>query len=109
MNDPKVFSNPCAICRVREATKLCDYVIRYDNSIIFFRDYEMFHEANTRTKNETCDLPLCEKCSKEIGVNVDVCPHHYNLHLRAELPPKLKKIQLRYKTKQLEDYLKSRE
>lgn len=86
MNNPKVFENPCAICRVRVAERLCDYVIRYDNSVIFFRDYKMFVEENSKCKHETCDLPMCKQCAKQVGVNVDFCPHHYRLYVQRELP-----------------------
>lgn len=79
MNDPRIFENPCAICKVRVAEKLCDYVIRYDNSIIFYRNLQRFIRENSRCRHETCDLPLCNKCAIEIGVNVDFCPHHYKL------------------------------
>jgi hypothetical protein len=39
MNDPEVFTNPCAFCRKRKATRLCDFVVDY-SSIIFVRGYE---------------------------------------------------------------------
>lgn len=99
MNDPRIFENPCAICKVRVAEKLCDYVIRYDNSIIFYRNLQRFIRENS-SRHETCDLPLCNKCAIEIGVNVDFCPHHYKLHLQSELPERLKKYQLKQKAKQ---------
>lgn len=99
MNDPNVFENPCPICKKREATHLCDYVIKYSNAVLFMRNYHDFVRENRGTKNDTCDLPLCEECACDIGVNVDVCPHHYKLHLQAELPEELKKYQLRSKAK----------
>src|SRR5699024_11387100 len=37
---------------------------------------------------ETCDLPLCKDCSKEISNDHDLCPHHYSLYLQRELPNK---------------------
>lgn len=103
MTDPKVFEHPCAICRKREVTRLCDYVIRYNNSIIFIRDYKKFVEENSACKHETCDLPMCEDCAKTAGHNVDFCPHHYNLHLQKELPEHLKKAQLREKARQFSE------
>lgn len=98
MNDPDVFSNPCAICKVRKATRLCDYVVGYDRSIIFFRNYKDFKEANENTRYETCDLPLCEECS-HCENDVDFCPHHFDLHKKAELPEQLQTAQIRSKAK----------
>lgn len=100
MNNPKIFENPCAICRKKEATQLCDYVIRYDNSTIFIGNYKEFVEENSRCKHESCDLPICKECAKEGGQNVDFCPHHYKLHLQVELPKHLQKAQRREKAKQ---------
>lgn len=100
MNNPKVFENPCAICRVREATKLCDYVIGYEHSTIFLRGYKQFVQENTRCKHETCDLPMCGECVKKNSRNIDFCPHHYKLFVQAELPLHLKKHQVRQKIKQ---------
>lgn len=105
MNDPKVFEHPCAICRKREGTLLCDYVIGYNNSIIFIRDYKKFVEENSACKHETCDLPMCEECAENIGHNVDFCPHHYKLYLQKELPEHLKKAQLREKARQYKSVL----
>ncbi|MEC1714739.1 hypothetical protein [Schinkia azotoformans] len=96
MNDPDVFSAPCAICKVRKATRLCDYVIDYDRSIIFFRDYKAFKEANENTRYETCDLPLCDECSHCVN-DVDFCPHHLSLHKQVELPEHLQQAQSRSK------------
>ncbi len=96
MNDPNVFESPCPICKKREATQLCDYIIHYDNGIMFVRNRQLFNKVNSPGyKHETCDLPLCEECAYEIGANVDVCPHHYKLHLQAELPRHLQKYQRR--------------
>ncbi|MGG3803143.1 hypothetical protein [Metabacillus fastidiosus] len=106
MNDPGVFTEPCAICRVRKAVRWCDYVIRYDRSIIFLRDYKKFVEANEHPRDETCDLPLCEKCTHEQN-KADLCPHHYKLQQKTELPADLKKAQLRAKMKIAQEILNS--
>lgn len=96
MNDPKVFESPCAMCKKREATQLCDYIVRYDNSVVFLRNRIDFNKANSPgRKHETCDLPICKDCSHDIGMNVDVCPHHYKLHLQTDLPLELQKYQKR--------------
>lgn len=98
MNNTRVFSNPCALCKKREATRLCDYIVKYDNSIIFFRDPILFHEVNSPAyKHDTCDLPMCEECAYEVGYQVDFCPHHYKLHMQVELPEKLRKYQWKAK------------
>lgn len=99
MNDTGVFANPCAICRVREAVRWCDYIISY-NSIIFFRDYKQYKEQNPY---ETCDLPMCKECAKQINPGVDFCPHHYNLHKQVDLPERQRKYQLRSKGKILQE------
>lgn len=98
MNDPAVFANPCAICKVREATRLCDYIISYNRNPIFFRDFKMFKESLENGHDETCDLPLCEKCSFETN-RADLCPHHFAIQQKAELPNHLKPAQSRQKAK----------
>ncbi|WP_099157290.1 hypothetical protein [Virgibacillus ndiopensis] len=104
MNDAEVFENPCAICSKRVATKLCDYIIRYDNGIIFFRNWQRFKEVNSPGyKHETCDLPLCDECSHNAGHQVDMCPHHYKLHQQAKLPNDLARKALKQKAKALQD------
>lgn len=98
MNEPGVFSNPCAICKKREATKLCDYIVKYDNSIIFFRNQKLFEKVNSPGyKHDTCDLPMCDDCAKNVGHHVDFCPHHYHLFLQVELPKELQKYQRKAK------------
>ncbi|SET85057.1 hypothetical protein SAMN05216389_14012 [Oceanobacillus limi] len=91
MNDPAVFENPCTICRKREATQLCDYIIEY-HPVIFFRDYKRFIEQKAY-QHETCDLPLCKECARKAQPGYDFCPHHYALYKQIELPGKLKRAQ----------------
>lgn len=99
-NNPIPFDNHCAICKKREATQLCDYIIRYDNSIIFVRNRILFNKLNSAGyKHETCDLPLCKECAKSVGNHVDLCPHHYQLHQQVELPENLRMAQARSKGK----------
>lgn len=102
MNSPGVFENPCAICRAREATKLCDYVTEYQsNAIIFVKgSYEAFKRANSGPRYDTCDLPMCDECAKHITDEVDFCPYHHKLHSQIDLPDKYKKYQIRQKKKQ---------
>lgn len=100
MNDIDVFVAPCAICRKRKATQLCDFIVRYDLQPIFFRDYEMFKESVEHGNNETCDLPLCKECSHESN-QADLCPHHYKLQQQAKLPQRLEIIRMREKGKML--------
>jgi hypothetical protein len=66
VNNPKVFENPCALCRVKEATQLCDFVVDY---------YWMSHVGNSTF---TCDLPMCKECSQEYS-NHDFCPEHFKM------------------------------
>lgn len=110
MNDPAVFFNPCALCKKRESTKLCDYIVKYDNSVIFFREPKLFHEVNQPNyKHETCDLPMCEDCSKNVGNQVDFCPQHHKLHLQIELPKELQAYQRKAKAKMYEDAILGRD
>ncbi|OCB94458.1 hypothetical protein [Bacillus subtilis] len=92
MNDPAVFKNPCAICRKREAERLCDFVIVFNRYPIYFKDYRMFKDSVENGQDETCDLPLCKECRIEVG-GADLCPYHYDLYERVELPEKLRKYQ----------------
>jgi hypothetical protein len=79
----------CAVCGKKPATQFCDYIIEYHNNIMFFRDRETFNRANRRGEQyETCDLPMCMDCTKEISRDHGLCPHHYELYLQRELPDK---------------------
>lgn len=98
MNDPSLFEDPCPICKVRKATRLCDYVIHYDNTVIFFRNYKDFIASNENVRHETCDLPICVECAKQVN-EADFCPHHYSLLKQVELPEDLVMAQLRSKSK----------
>lgn len=44
MNDPAVFKNPCAICRKREAERLCDFVIVFNRYPIYFSVRQGIHD-----------------------------------------------------------------
>jgi hypothetical protein len=59
----KLPENPCAICRKREATQLCDFVIYYV--------WTSHHGNGTLT----CDLPMCTECSDQRGSH-DFCHQH---------------------------------
>jgi hypothetical protein len=98
MNDPGVFTEPCAVCRVRKAVRWCDYIINYDRSVIFVRDFEKFQYLNETPHDETCDLPLCGECTNEQN-RADICPHHFKLQKQAELPEHLRVAQARAKMK----------
>lgn len=106
MNDPDVFSEPCAICKVRKAVRWCDFVIFYNRTPIFVKGYENFSEINSSPHDETCDLPLCEKCTHEQNL-ADLCPYHYKLQLQAELPKHLRRAQARSKMKIAQELLNS--
>lgn|GEM_PF-2633172 len=107
MNSPDVFENPCAICRVRPATLLCDYITDYhSNAVIFVKgDYQAFKAANSGPRYDTCDLPMCDECANHITDGVDFCPHHNKLHKQTCLPDKLRKYQNRQKVKQRQEML----
>lgn len=77
----------CAVCGKKPATQFCDYIVEYHNNITFVRDRREFNEINQRGRQyETCDLPMCKDCSKEISKDHDLCPHHYGLYLQRDLP-----------------------
>lgn len=82
----------CAVCNKSPADKFCDYIMEYTNDTIFLRNRFEFNEVNRRgAQYVTCDLPLCEKCSKEIAIDHDLCPHHYGLYTKRELPSKFQR------------------
>jgi len=103
MNDPEVFLDPCAICRRRKATRLCDYVVEYRRNVIFVcgGTHKQAMEAN-RDLDDTCDLPLCDQCTNELN-GADFCPHHFALLPLAKLPERLEQIRRKQKRKLYED------
>lgn len=77
----------CTICKSKPATQFCDYIMEYHNNIMFVRDRKTFNEVNRRGQQyETCDLPLCINCSFEVSRDHDLCPHHFALYGKRELP-----------------------
>lgn len=97
MNDPKTFENPCAICHKRPATRYCDYIIGYSNPQLFMRDFQQLC-MNNGPHYETCDVPMCDECAKNISREIDFCPYHYDLYKKAKkLPQELRKAQARIK------------
>lgn len=76
----------CAICKRRPVNRWCDYVISYETTTTFFRDYKDFVSANRQNDYETCDLPMCETCATNGGRDRDLCPHHMGLHRTVKLP-----------------------
>ncbi|MDG0820662.1 hypothetical protein M4L90_12105 [Staphylococcus equorum] len=65
---------PCAYCD-NKATHFCDFIIDYSISPIFFKDYEAVKNSTSKDNLETCDLPMCESCSRKYGVH-DLCKYH---------------------------------
>lgn len=76
----------CAVCRKRPVERWCDYIVSYDNSTVFTREYKSFIEINRSTQYETCDLPMCTECATNVSVDRDLCPHHMSLQRKVELP-----------------------
>lgn len=77
----------CAVCRKKAVSRWCDFIIKYDNHLTFFRDRRMFNEANQHNADyETCDLPMCEDCSTNVSRDTDMCPHHNSLLHQIDLP-----------------------
>lgn len=99
MNDVREFKIPCAICHKQQATRYCDYIIDYFNPQFFMRDFQQLC-ANSGPSYETCDVPMCEECAKNIDWEMDFCPYHYAIYQKAkELPAELRKAQARVKMK----------
>ena len=103
-NDPSVFEGACAICKTRKAVRWCDFIIQYNRHVTFYRNHELMISANSSPNDETCDLPLCEKCTYEEG-RADLCPHHHKLHSQAELPKHLRKYQQQSKAKIMKEIM----
>lgn len=64
--------NVCQICKKREATRLCDFVMSS-------WQYCGHPPKNTNEKMSgvnTCDVMMCDKCSKRFG-ETDLCDKHY--------------------------------
>lgn len=98
----------CAVCKKMQVNRWCDYIIKYENYITFFRKYEDFIEANRRGEQYvTCDLPMCSECAEEVSMDTHLCPHHYELQLQAQLPDEYQRMrQQREKCKIQMDILK---
>lgn len=60
---PKIL---CEECKIREATRLCDYDIGYNIDL----------EDRGKVKRVTCDKKLCEKCSHKLNRR-DYCKEHW--------------------------------
>ncbi|SDH22863.1 hypothetical protein SAMN04489735_101733 [Aneurinibacillus thermoaerophilus] len=54
--------NPCFICKKREATRLCDFVIDYIWTTMKDENGRMIGHMH-----DTCDMPLCEFCAYKTG------------------------------------------
>lgn len=76
----------CAICKRNPVNRWCDYVVSYDTSTTFLRNYKDFIAVNGAKDYETCDLPMCDKCATSVGRDRDLCPHHISLHRKIQLP-----------------------
>lgn len=63
----------CEECKIREATRLCDYDIGYNIDL----------EGRGKVKRVTCDKKLCIKCATKIN-NKDYCKKHIKA-LKQEL------------------------
>lgn len=77
----------CGVCRKNPVSRWCDFIIKYDNHLTFFRDRGMFNESNQHNADyQTCDLPMCEDCAINVSRETDMCPHHNNLLNQVDLP-----------------------
>lgn len=60
---------PCTVCRIREATRLCDYVVDY-----VWTTLPDECGRHPRIAYMTCDAEICKQCAVRIGPGVDFCP-----------------------------------
>lgn len=105
MNNPEIFTNPCAICKRKEATQLCDYIISYEETY-FVSDYRQFKELNA-CKHNTCDLPLCKDCAARHGSH-DFCPTHHEI-LKVDIPEEQEYYRRKEKARQYAEALQSQQ
>ncbi|WP_178914066.1 hypothetical protein [Furfurilactobacillus rossiae] len=77
-------SKMCGVCKKRPSTRLCDFVVDYNN---FMFDVPMSQQS----KYETCSFPLCDECAKKFG-NSDFCPYHAKLLRKIQLPEDMQLI-----------------
>ena len=86
--------DPCALCRKREATQLCDFVTRY------------YWTSTEGCTTGTCDLPMCLECAHSIGAH-DFCPEHHERLPDLEIKDSvLLKRKTEYEKKMLQDFWK---
>ena len=65
----------CGVCHKRFATKWCDYVIDYPESITFICGRASYRDFEAAQDQITCDCALCDECAKNHGL-IDFCPYH---------------------------------
>lgn len=101
----------CAVCKKKQVARWCDYIIKYNHAITFFRRYQDFAEANRRgAMYQTCDLPMCADCAHNVSLDHDLCPHHKMLQDNARLPDEYQRQrQQREKTMMLQRHLEQAE
>lgn len=58
----------CSVCKVRPATKLCDWPLTGSKS------------------GQTCDRDLCDRCAAHVGKDLDYCPCHAEIAKKAANP-----------------------
>ncbi len=66
----------CGVCHKRFATRYCDYVIQYPESVTFVCGTRVgFQDFKSEQQQLTCDCALCDECAKNHGL-IDFCPYH---------------------------------
>lgn len=86
----KMPENPCALCRSREATQLCDFVV----------EYAWFSKPGLDGRY-TCDLPMCIECAKS-QPGYDFCPYHKKMLGQLRNPDeKLQRLTIQHTSKML--------
>lgn len=65
----------CGVCHQRFATKYCDYVIQYPDTVVFACGETGFKDFLGAQQQLTCDCALCDECVKNHGL-IDFCPYH---------------------------------
>ena len=98
--------NPCAECRVNEATQLCDFVTEYA-----WTSLKDEHGRMIGPMKSTCDLPMCKSCAVSYPGH-DLCKQHERImkldreYWKSVQASKKKKIIARFHIKRLSDHFR---
>lgn len=91
--------DPCAVCRVREVTSYCDFVISY-----YWTTIKNEQGVMIGPEHATCDLPMCDECRNKHGY-YDFCDYHNKMLPDIDIKDeKLLKRRIRHQAKVIRDF-----